>query len=696
MKYKNFLKDAAFSAGVYDPTKISGFGRAVQKTLGGKLCYGPGFTRFIDIQNDFAAAFTSSGVFQLTANGRLFILGSPAAGIQPIALYNFDLTTGAYVPVGRINCVSPNAAATTHTPRFIRVRDNGTTGWDIYFGTIGSVVINGGVFRANKIDYADFQASPTTIFMGVNSDVKAVYKLEDPTAQGAGFLITTLMGGGLTSGDQLLTVKGSASVFSFDGFDLTLPPNKTILTNDAPVVNSGATTFNQTAHGLNNNDPVVITANAPVGFTVSPQGVAQTIYFARNVTANTFQLSLTSGGAAILGTSVTTPSWTRGFGQSTNQYLSSRKTGNINPSFTGTALLADAMKIINPQNGANAGQECFFFPTSSFFYHFRLSGITAGATTVAGLVSANSLGNGLDFVGLGTNIFATYSDVLDKIVYATAAFSFYMKNWANNVIAHAFGSQSPKYTELSTEPAQYFRGFSLAGIDVSNGWLLANTTQAGQRGIFAMDARSDEIFDFSYLISPVQKLSGVSVAKFVATLEQEFDITDTVEIYIRSAATPSDPIFASATGGWVQVSVAEDLGISVLPYVQMKATWDVLSFLSGIPTQLQDLLLGHDPLNEMSENWKGLADGSSGNSTVYRQVKLYGGSTPTLYHRGIDDSENVVESFNTSANLANFSHSTDEGVTFNPGVGPDQIGKRLKVTNPSRSGVIMTLSLKEA
>lgn len=695
MKYQNMFKGATFSSGVYDPTKICGFGRAVEKTLDGKLCYGPGFTRFIDIQNDFAGAFASSGVFQLTANGRLFILGAPAAGSQPIALYTFDLVTGVYVPIGRINLITPNAAATTHTPRFIRVQDAGTTNWSIYYGTIGSVVINGGIFRANKIDFADFQASPTTIFMGVNSDVKANYKLEDPTAQGAGFLITTLMGGGFTSGDQLLTVKGSASVFSFDGFDLTLPPNKSVLTNTAPVVNSGATTFNQVGHGLNNNDPVILTANAPTGFTASPQNTAQTVYFARNVAADTFQLSATTGGAAILGTTVTTPSWTRAFGQSTNQYLASRKTGNINPGFTGTALLLDAMKIINPQNGANAGQECFFFPTSSIFYHFRLSGITAGATTVAGLVSANSLGNGLDFVGLGTNLFATYSDALDKIIYVTAAFSFYMKNWANNLIAHAFGSQSPKYVELSTERAQYFRGFSVSGLDVSNGWLLANSTQAGQRGIFAIDARSDEIFDFSYLISPVRKLGGVSLAKFVATLEKEFNITDTVEIYIRSAASESDPLFATEAGGWIAVSIAEDLEISILQFVQVKVTWDILSFLSGIPTQLQDVLLGHDPLNEMSHNWKGLADGSSGNDTVYRQVELYGGAVPTLYHRGIDDSENVIESFNTVAHPSQFTHSLDEGVTFLAGVGPDQIGKRLKLTNPSRSGVIMTASLKE-
>lgn len=695
MKYKNMLKDASFSSGVYDKDKISGFGRAVQKNLNGKICYGPGFTRFIDLQNDFAGSFASAGIFQTTDNGRLFIVGGVAAGIIQVAMYTFDLLTGEYVPVGRIGMIMPNTAATTHTPRFIRVKDVGLTGWQIYFGTVGTVLINGGVFLANKIDFTDFQFTPTTIFMAATSDAKAVYKLENPTAQGAGFLITTIMGAGITSGSELLTVKGSASIFSFDGIDTSIAPTKLIMTNELAVVNSGATTFNQISHTLNNNDPVILTQNAPAGFTASPQGSPQVIYFARNVTANTFQLSATSGGVAILGTTVTTPSWTRGFGQSTNQYLASRKTGNINPSFAGTALLTDAMKVINPQNGANAGNECFFFPTSSIFYHFKISGITAGVTAVSGLVSANNLGNGLDYVGLTSTTFATYSDILDKIVYTTAAFSFYMKDWQNNSITHAFGSQISKYVELSSDPAQYFRGFSIAGIDVSNGWLMVNSTQAGQRGVFAMDARSDALFDYSYLISPVKKLSGISLAKFVATIEQESDITDTVQVSIRSANTLADPMFSSASGGWVDVAVAEDLNTPILRYVQIRVKWDILSFLSGIPTQVQDILIGHDPLTEMSEKWKGMADGSIGNATVYRQVELYNGSIPTLYHRGIDDADNVVEAYNTVDHIANFTHSIDEGLTYIPGIGPDQIGKRIKLTRSSPPGVIITDSLKE-
>ena len=132
--------------------------------------------------------------------------------------------------------------------------------------------------------------------------------------------------------------------------------------------------------------------------------------------------------------------------------------------------------------------------------------------------------------------------------------------------------------------------------------------------------------------------------------------------------------------------------------MQIKIEWDVLTFLSGIPTQVQDILFGHDLLGDMSKYWKGLATGTTDTSpsyTVYRQTQLFG-SVPTWYHRGLDDAGNVVEFFNTVTHVSQFNYSTDDGLTWTPGVGPDQVGKRLRFARTNPPNVILTCSLKES
>jgi hypothetical protein len=74
------------------------------------------------------------------------------------------------------------------------------------------------------------------------------------------------------------------------------------------VVDTVADTLTYTDHGYSNGDRIALTADA------YPSGLLGTIlYYAVNVTANTFQLSLTQGGSAIdissEGTSVSSKSW---------------------------------------------------------------------------------------------------------------------------------------------------------------------------------------------------------------------------------------------------------------------------------------------------------------------------------------------------------------------------------------------------
>ena len=694
------LGTAAPSIGVYDKTKISTFGRVFAKTLSSKTCYGPGLTKFVDIQTDFAGAFTISGVTETTVNGRKFVCSTLTTGLLSVALYEIDFATGATVARGRIEVRLPNQAATTAVPRFIKAIDTGTTGWKIYIGTVAStVVINGGLFLVNKVDLADFSFSvtPTQFYMAQASDAKAVYSLQDPTAQGVAHALTTLIGGDFNlSLNQIITAKGTAATLSHDGFTTNVAPVYTTQTCTA-ATSSGSPTFTLTAHGYANNDMLIITANAPTAFTATGPAVIQTVYFVRNATANTFELSATSGGASINATSIATPTVGRAFGTSTNNYVAARKTGSISTGFVGTALLINACQLITPVDGPNAGVLCFFLATTSNFYCWPETSISAGATALPGNFGVNNLGNGIDYVA-PTNVTATYSEVLGKIVYTSAAFTLFAKGWANNVITHAFGTQISTWLENNTSVQQaYFRGFVVSGLEVRQGWVFASINTLGQRGFLMIDGRSDRSFDHSYLISPVQDITGPARMKFISTLEKLYNVTDTVTLEYRDSNNASDVLFNSASGGWNLIESYEDLSISIQRYVQIRIKWDLLTFLSGIPAQIQDVTLGHERLSDMSEYWKGMATGSTDDSpsyTVYRQVKLFG-SVPTWYHRGIDDSGNVQEFFNTVTHVSQFTHSLNDGVSWLAGVGPDQVGKRLRFQRASPSGLILNMSLKE-
>lgn len=698
MRYAPFLANQSVQVG-YDKTKISLFGNAFQKTIESENCFGPGLTKFMDINTDFASAQGVGGPQHVTANGRLFTLSTVTSGVVSIALYTFNFQTGAHAPVGRILVTLPNQGTSAHTTRYVRAVDNGTTGWSIFIGTVATTtVLNGGHFRVNKVDLADFQmGSPIQFYMAQNDDDKGVYMLQDPAAVGVSHIMTTILGGSIDFDTNLLIgTKGSAATMTTDGFDTSVAPTIVKKTTTGNTV-SGSPTFQMTAHGFANNDPVVILANNPTGFTATLPNAIQTVYFIRNSTANTFELSATSGGASINATSVTGGTIiARAFGTSLNSYVNLRKSGTVATGFTGTALLTDAQKVVTPQHGALAGVKCIFIPTTTFFYFVPLSSIANGVTSFVGSIGVNNLGNGIDYVA-PTNVTATFSDALDKIIYSSAAFAFYMKSIVNSSISHAFGTQISLWLENTGRKADYFRGFVVTAMDVQNGWIFAGMNTAGQRGILAMDARSDSSFDYTSLITPVKDLGGPSVAKFVSTVEQLYELTDTIRVFYRTSNLETDAIFNSDSGGWTELSPAVDLNIPLQRYVQLKVQWDILTFLSGVPTQLSELNLGHDLLTDMDPCWKGLATGTTSTSpsyTIYRQTKLYASYPSSFQHIGTDDDGNVVENFNTTTHASQFTHSLDEGVTWLAGLGPNQVGKRLRFTRTNPPNVIVTTALK--
>ncbi len=695
---------------VYDKTKPYLAGRVFDKNISGTDVYGPPLTGF---NNTFLD--TASGVLatHTTPNGRQFQLLTITGGLATIALYNIDVT-GQMAPayVGRILARVPNAAATTHSVRGFEVYDgpnNATvTNWQIYIGTAGSVLINGGLFTVNKVDYADFSPiSPPTFEMGIASDVKSVYFNQDPAFTGATNNLTVMQGMAFQPSTRLLVFHNNLlATTQFIKFDMTVAPSITLKTTTAPTA-SGSPTFTLTAHGYANNDPVVITSNAPTGFTATGSGV-QTVYFIRNATANTFELSATSGGASINATSITASTvLTRAFGTTNSNWMGIR-TGTVT-GFAGVILLTNCESIVVPNStldpsipAAVDGQDCLFMPTNSNVYLIKLSEITNGATTFPTMVTVNVLGNGTDVVTIAPT-FAAYSEVIGRIILISNTSQFYIKRWTSSTIDLSFGGLNTLWLENSSNKPYTFAGAAIVNLEVKDGWLYATLSTVGQRGVLYMDLRSHSDFDYSFVTSAITNTSDVDFAKTIQTIEKLFDLTSTMQFSYKTAALDSDVIFDDPTTGWTSIEQAADLmAVSFNNYTQMRIDFDIATGNVNTPAQINELYLSYFGKTEMSEYWGLDVDNTtqgSGSPTyiAFVQKQVYPTMPTEIFLRGYDaDGNQTVGTLGTVTNVALVSSSTDGGASWSPGVGPNAVGTRMRFLIASTPASLAYCAVRES
>lgn len=680
--YAGILDDVV---AVYDQTKTTLTGRSSQKIVNGQDSVGPPLTKFIDVFSDTGLAPVS---IMLTANGRLFIVTAPVGGLASILLYNFNLSTGASSYVGRLQFNVPNTAATTHTIRGLKVMDAGTSGWKIFVATTGTVLVNGGLFLLNSVALSDFvPVGFSTLVFGTSSDQKAVYFLQSSTSAGAAHLMTQSAGLGLdTAGTRIYHHNGIAATHQYRSFDYSTAPDNPGQTATITIATPGVVTA--VAHGYGVNDQVVLstTGNLPTGL------VAGTVYFVRNQTANTFELSATSGGASINTTGAQTGVHTvrRAFGIATN--LPVVVTGNL-PALTGTLLLVNSEYFRQPTSGPNAGFDCMVFATSTNIYSGRASEITNGATTWPSLQTVNILGSANEVTAPTASNFC-FSALLDRYIYVTNGANFVSKLFVNNAIAQIFGGLGNLYQEGMGAETVAFEMVTLNSLDVQAGWLMASGATIGQRGIFVMDYRSDTSFDYSSVISKVITIDSAAL-RSISTYEALFDSTGTLKFYYRTSG------FGSPTGGWVQIAQAEDLSaVASGTQIQFKVLFDIALLDASTPAQLIDLLLGADPIGVTSEKWMFSRDLTNTNSpakTAFVQDKAYGTAVPKLTIRAYNrTSKTLVLEKDTVAHAAEFEYSSNNGLSWNPlGAIPDGAGTtavRYNWSSPPGVDVIVGLS----
>lgn len=642
---------------VYDQTKTTLYGRAQTHTVDGDTAIGPPLNKFIDVFTDMAFTPSPSGTY-LTQNGRLFHISSFSSGIATISLHSFNLSTGQVAPIGKINITLPNNAVTTHTVRSLKVYDADPSAMKIAVQTTGSVVTNGGLFIANNVNITDFtMILSVTLPMATSTDQKAVYFYQRTTEMGPQNLMTSGTGMVLDyAAANIYCHNGVAATHQYYKFDLSVAPSVDKTYTGVVVTAASPAVVTSVAHGYADNSRIVFTVGTlPTGLSLN------TVYYVRGSTANTFNLSLTTGGANIntSGSPGSGLTIMRAFGESNDAFV--LKTGNL-PALSGVLLNSDSEDFAIPQHGpvATLAQDCAFLATNTNLYLGKLSDLTDLLTTWTSLSTVNILGASNEITAPAL-LSATWSNILDGIIYITTGPIFVYKKFISNQIITLFGGSNNRYLEtMSGIETIELQALAYVSLDVESGYLVATGSTVGQRGSYVADLRSDANFQYSHVITKVLSTNG-GTAKFITTLDKIFDYTGGLEVYYRTSG------FGIDTGGWTAIDFATDLSaISILDEIQFDIYFTTLGLDTSIPAQLVEFILGYEPLSEISSKWKGSADNSSreGESPYYSAFRMVVSDSGKKYFRAYNDANALVQTANTEDDFTDFDYSPDNGATW--------------------------------
>lgn len=760
----------------YDKTKTSISGLVAQKTINTKDVLGPPLSKFIDIYTDTLGTF-SPGLMFASPNGRLFVLiATPASGAaNQIVMYNFNLTTGSYSYVGRIGF---NIATPAATMRAFKVDDSNPSNIKIFFGVASTTPLTGGLMMINKVAVSDFVVAGFPIFYtALANDVKGVYHLTSTVEVGLANSMTAITGITVpfSSVDASINTKafahnGVSATHQLHAFDYSVAPNINTLGTSTVTANNTtgvSTTFTMAGNTLAIGDPVVITSNAPTGYTNTTNSSVQTIYYvvaANFVAGNTFSLSATSGGAILAATTaVGTTTFARALGSCTNLFHG--RTPNL-PALLGTLLVTNPEDYATPQHTANAGQDCYYWATSTTQYLGRYSdlfipltgtlnatinvtglsstanlnvgmyvsgpgiplnttiasivsptaitlslaattsGVTAlvfGNNALPSLVNSNFAGTGLDYMAI-TPVNATYSSYMDCTLFSVVGIFCLAKRFVNSFILGSFGVPSQIYLEAQNHFTDQFSMSTISALETRGGWVFATSTSVGQRGILCAHIGSDSLFDLSNVITPVQSRPRNTLVA-LETLEELFDVTGSTVICYRGAATASDPIFNSASGGWIELSEAQDYSSIVWPdFFQFKINFSLIvppletSPSITTPSQVSDLLYVLQDKAEISDYWDySYNDSDTGIPTRvgFTLRNVYPVAIPKLFFRAYDTDGNLVAQANTVDNVANF-QKWDGAAWVSYAAVPNVIGTRIRFTFTTPPGVDVRVALQES
>lgn len=681
---------------VYDQTKTTIQGRVHSKIIDGQEVLGPALNRYIDLNVDTVGVITAPSATYISPNGRIFnmntLTGTASATgefLYNISCHELDQVTGDIVYLGMIRAVIGVRATTAHVLRSLKVIDDGITGWRIFVTTTAATVIYGGVACVNNVDRADFsQVSPTVFNFGKSSDAKATYLLQDPANIGVNQLNIASAGSVLDRvANRLYVHNGVSATHQYYVYS-----TNAAMTYDSQSanINSATSRIEITGHPYLDNDPIQL-FNLVGGTGLTDN----TLYFVRNRTANDFQVSATSGGAAINITANGTGTVGRAFGTVGSAFV--HKTGNL-PALTGTLLANDSEDLAVPGHTSLAGKRCSFFATSAAntgrLYMGRLDELTSGATTWPSLITVNQIGT-LNQITSLTATSVAWSTVLDKaVIYTTAGNILIIKPFQDNMIDRIMGGSNSTYFEGVANPIVPVSFIAATAMDIDEGWLVLASATTGQRGNFVCDLRSDAIFDHSFIVTKVLDTPDLTFNS-INFMEKLFDYTGILKVQYRTSG------FGSISGGWTDINIVQDISaVAAADQIQFKILFDTLSLDTSIHAQVSELLLSVVSNFEISDNFEYSDDNSDNTSPsriAFRLKRAYSSSVPTLNFRAYDLSNVLIVDHDTVNQIGNFEYSTDNGTSWLPlGTIPNTVGTLVRYSFTTPPGVDIRVSIVEA
>lgn len=494
---------------------------------------------------------------------------------------------------------------------------------------------------------------------------------------------------------MLYTLEGTTASYEIWVRDLSsLTPTYSFVANAAAASGTPGVITTLAPHGFNNDDTVqVLNGSLPGGV------LFKTIYYARNVTATTLELSATPGGASIAFTSSGTIDIGRPWGRTAAGWQF--KTQQL-PVPVGTAfLLTDAMMITTPVNAelnpALNGEKCIFFATNSTMNIGKISDLAADSPFWSSLTQFNYIGQTGQYATLGATIHATYSKVLDKGLFIPTGFpKLISKEVKNNEFHTVFGDVGfQAYETFINENLELRLAASPLVIQNESGWLFCASLTVGQRGIVAMDMSGDTLVGTSFIVSKVLTLPQNSVVKnLLFDLEREVG-GGQLDVFYRTSG------FNSISGGWIQISDYEELSIAGVTQIQFKIAFKVQCVDKTLPLQVADMSVGYDAQEELSDNWEySLDDSFSGSPTrsAFRLKAVYAGSIPSsLTFKAFDLTGVLLVSQSIASNPGNFQYSIDNGTTWlSLGTIPNVVGTLVRYTFVSPPGTNIRPTLRDS
>jgi hypothetical protein len=447
-------------------------------------------------------------------------------------------------------------------------------------------------------------------------------------------------------------------------------------------------------HGYKVNDTVMLLSGTV------PGGLAlATVYFVVNPSANDFELSATAGGTGITTSTAGLVTIGRAWGYTNSQWV--HRT-SILPALSGVILLTDSENQANPvdapvNGGILNGNACAFFATTTNMYLGLLSELTAGATTWPSLTTSNYLGAIGQFV-VPSAINASWSNSIDQAIVALNTVKFLTKKVINNQIDTVFGQMGIRQYE-AVNPQGVEMEFLAAPQGFSNqfGWLFSvgPNSPTGQRGVIAMDLKSDIACTTSYIVTKVLDFVPTTTIKRLKATVENRDPGSQLVVFYRTSG------FGSISGGWVMINPDEIQAIGSVSQIQFKLGVAVQCIGKSTPLQISSFAVGYDSLQEMSDFWEYSYDDSSVGSPTrcgFRLRDTYAVAVPSaLTFRAFDLSDNLLVSESITAAPTKFQYSTDGGTTWLAlGTIPNTIGTLIRYTFTSPPGVDIRPSLRDS